>query len=212
MTPWRYGSFLAALGLFVGGIILSSATFDAGVRVAGAGMVALALWLQRYDLARRTVRKTGLTRFIAVALLAGYAWLFVGGMLALRFGGVMAGPAYDAMLHAVFVGFVISMVFGHAPVIFPALLRVSLPYSYLLPTLAAAAPVAAGAHRRRCARFVHAPAQRWAAECRGACAVSAEHGAPCPAWCRPHRECAPPGDACTTFAERAPHAAIASWV
>ena len=128
MTPWRYGTFLAALGLFVGGIILSAVMFDAGVRVAGAGMVALALWLQRYDLARRTVRKTGLTRFIAVALLAGYAWLLIGGVLALRFGGVMAGPAYDAMLHAVFVGFVISMVFGHAPVIFPAVLRVPLTY------------------------------------------------------------------------------------
>jgi len=36
--------------------------------------------------------------------------------------------AYDAALHAIFVGFVFSMVFGHAPVIVPAVLRVPLPY------------------------------------------------------------------------------------
>ena len=33
------------------------------------------------------------------------------------------------MLHAVFIGFVMSMVFAHAPVIFPAVLGVSLQYS-----------------------------------------------------------------------------------
>jgi hypothetical protein len=35
---------------------------------------------------------------------------------------LFAGPYYDAVLHAVFVGFVISMIFGHAPIIFPAIL------------------------------------------------------------------------------------------
>ena len=32
------------------------------------------------------------------------------------------------MLHALFLGFVMSMVFGHAPVILPSVLRVPLPY------------------------------------------------------------------------------------
>ena len=32
------------------------------------------------------------------------------------------------MLHALFLGFVISMVYGHAPVILPSVLRVPLPY------------------------------------------------------------------------------------
>ena len=40
--------------------------------------------------------------------------------------------AYDAALHAVFVGFVFSMVFGHAPVIVPAVLRVRFPYHPVL--------------------------------------------------------------------------------
>ncbi|MFN3928718.1 MAG: hypothetical protein ACK4OK_03690, partial [Thermoflexus sp.] len=43
-----------------------------------------------------------------------------------------AGPLYDARLHAVLVGFVFSMIFGHALIIFPAVLRVNLPFSRAL--------------------------------------------------------------------------------
>ncbi len=114
--------FLFAVGLFLLGLIVALFNFDFGVRLAGVGLVALAVWLLRYDIARYTVRKTGLTRFIAVCLLTGYIWLGVGGLLAVFFGGVTAGLPYDAMLHAVFVGFVMSMIFGHAPIIFPAVL------------------------------------------------------------------------------------------
>ena len=126
--PGQYALFGVALGLFGGGMLWSLIALDRGVRLGGVGLIALALWLARYDIAHRTVRRIGLTRFIAVALLSGYAWLALGGVLALVFGGVMAGPAYDALLHAVFVGFVISMIFGHAPIIFPAVLRLPLSY------------------------------------------------------------------------------------
>lgn len=92
----------------------------------GAVLVLLALWLSVFDLARVTVRQSGLPRYVAVCLLAGYFWLAVGGaLMALSLG-------YDAALHAIFVGFVFSMVFGHAPVILPAVLRVRFPYSPFL--------------------------------------------------------------------------------
>jgi hypothetical protein len=68
------------------------------------------------------------TRFIALCLLAGYAWLAVGGGAWLAFGAAAPALARDAMLHALFLGFVISMVYGHAPVILPAVLRIPLPY------------------------------------------------------------------------------------
>jgi len=96
--------------------------------VMGGGLAAIALWLGRYDMARRTVQTAGLTRFIATCLLAGYVWLGIGGGLALYFGNTGAGFVYDATLHAVFVGFVFSMIFGHAPVIFPSVLGLSIPY------------------------------------------------------------------------------------
>ncbi|HLS85913.1 MAG TPA: hypothetical protein VK043_06415 [Burkholderiales bacterium] len=92
----------------------------------GVVLVLLALWLFAFDLARVTVRQTLLPRFVAVCLLAGYFWLAVSGVL------MLAQMAYDAALHAFFVGFVFSMVFGHAPVILPAVLRVRFPYSAAL--------------------------------------------------------------------------------
>jgi len=81
-----------------------------------------------YDVARRTIRQSGLTRFIAVCLLSGYIWLGAGGGLALVNGGVMAGPHYDALLHAIFLGFVFAMIFGHAPIIFPSVLKIPITF------------------------------------------------------------------------------------
>ena len=95
-------------------------------RLLGVVLVLLALWLLAFDLARVTVRQAKLPRFVAVCLLAGYFWLAVGGAL------VALEIAYDAALHAIFVGFVFSMVFGHAPVILPAVLRVGFPYHPVL--------------------------------------------------------------------------------
>jgi hypothetical protein len=120
-------SFIVAAALFYLGVVLTLLLADTGERLAGIGLVALAAWLASHDLARRTVRMRGVTRFIALCLLIGYAWLAVAGLLWIAFGS-MAGAAYDAMLHTIFLGFVISMVFGHAPVIIPAVLRVPLPY------------------------------------------------------------------------------------
>jgi hypothetical protein len=101
---------------------------EAGIRLLGAGLMALACWLASYDIARRTVRQRGLTRFMAVCLLAGYVWLCAGGAMAAATGVAAPGLRYDAMLHAVFLGFVMSMVFAHAPVIFPAVLGIPLQY------------------------------------------------------------------------------------
>ncbi len=103
------------------------------LRLGGLLLLGIALWLGRYDVATRTVRTRGLTRYIAICLLAGYAWLALGGALLAATGGPAAGPgAWDAALHAVLLGFVFSMVFGHAPVILPAVLKIALPYHVVL--------------------------------------------------------------------------------
>ncbi len=129
LTGAARAGFLAAAGLFLAGLVLTVVAPAAGARLAGAGMLALTLWLMRHDIARRTLRSpSGLTRFIAACLLSGYAWLGVAGALAILYGGATAGPLYDAMLHAVFLGFVFAMIFGHAPVIFPAVLGLSMAF------------------------------------------------------------------------------------
>ena len=123
------GLFDAAAGVFLAGVLLSVWAYDVGVRLAGLGLALLAAWLLRFDLARRNVRLSGLTRFIAVCLFGGYVWLGVSGLLWLIYGGMPAGPVYDAILHAVFLGFVFAMIFGHAPLIFPSVL--GRPMAYL---------------------------------------------------------------------------------
>lgn len=100
----------------------------AGFPLLGASVLALVGWLVLHDVARRTVRGTGLPRFIAVCLLAGYCWLAVAGGTWLLAGPVLDGPAYDAAVHGVFLGFTLTMIMAHAPVILPAVLRVRLPY------------------------------------------------------------------------------------
>lgn len=120
--------FLISIGLFLAGFVLAGMAFDMGTRLSGLGLMALTLWLLRRDIARHTVRQAGLTRFIAVCLLSGYVWLGVSGLLALLYGGVVAGPRYDAVLHALFLGFVFAMIFGHAPIIFPAVLGLPVPF------------------------------------------------------------------------------------
>ena len=120
--------FVGSATVFCAGVAISVGVPDGGMRLAGVGLLALAAWLARNDLARRTVRMSGMPRFVALSLLAGYAWLAVAGMCWLVFGATTVGAAYDAMLHALFLGFVISMVFGHAPIILPAVLGTPLPY------------------------------------------------------------------------------------
>jgi hypothetical protein len=121
-------TFMASAGLFCLGLVLALVLPDVGTRLAGLGIVALAAWLVSHDLARRTVRMGGVTRYIALCLLIGYGWLLVGGATWVSIGASTAGLGYDAMLHTIFLGFVMSMVFGHAPVTIPAVLRVPLPY------------------------------------------------------------------------------------
>lgn len=116
MTRLKQVLFLLCAGLFLGGVILGMFARQPGARIAGLGMLGLALWLLWFDLARHNLRhRIPLTRYIAYCLYAGYVWLGFSGLLSLWFGAVSVGPAYDAVLHSIFVGFVISMIFGHVP-------------------------------------------------------------------------------------------------
>jgi len=121
-------AFVAIVATLIGGTALQASRPDAGVRVAGAAVLLIALWLLRYDIAQRTIRQPGITRFIAVCLMSGYVWLLAGGAIAIVLAPSTPGLSYDALLHAVFLGFVVSMIFGHAPIVLPAVLGRALPY------------------------------------------------------------------------------------
>ena len=123
------GAFIVCMMLFLSGAAASTVNYALGMRLAGVGMVLFAAWLLRYDIASRRIKAGGQARFIAMGLLSGYIWLAFGGTLALIYGGLSAGPIYDAMLHAIFLGFVFTMIFAHAPIIFPAVLQRTFVYS-----------------------------------------------------------------------------------
>ncbi|MER6590712.1 hypothetical protein ABT214_02350 [Micromonospora purpureochromogenes] len=120
--------FLAALAALTAGATAAALWPRGGAYLFGLGLLATVAWLVIYDVARRTVRGAGLPRYVAVGLLSGYAWLALAGLLWAGAGPVTAGPRYDATLHSVFLGFTMSMIFAHAPVILPAVLRRPLPY------------------------------------------------------------------------------------
>lgn len=129
MTKKKRVLFLSAAGIFLAVVVLGMFANNAGARVAGLGMLSLTVWLLWFDIARRNLNhRLPLTRYISRCLFAGYFWLGFAGMLSLWYGAVYAGPPYDAVFHSIFIGFTISMIFGHAPIILPAFLNRTLPF------------------------------------------------------------------------------------
>lgn len=120
LAALAWGAALSALAPRAGGVLF------------GAALCGLAGWLLTFDIARRTIKAEGLSRYMAICLLGGYVWLAIGG---LAWGATALGqPARDTALHALGLGFIVSMIMGHAPVILPAVARVKLlfgPVFYL---------------------------------------------------------------------------------
>lgn len=121
--------FLLLVVLFAVGAAVTPVARSTGLVLGGFGLVGQVLWLARYDIARHTIRRPGSPRFAASCMLAGYVWLAVSGLLWIAIGLGTRGPLlHDALVHALFLGFVLSMVMGHAPIIVPPVLRTPLVF------------------------------------------------------------------------------------
>ncbi len=118
----------ACLGAMLLGAALFAVTPVWGGVFYGLSLVGLSAWLIAYDIARRTVAANGLSRYMAICLLLGYAWLAISGVAWLATS--LGLPARDTALHALGLGFVFSMMLGHAPVILPALARIKLYFGW----------------------------------------------------------------------------------
>jgi len=117
--PLAQASFVAAVLLILAGA--ARAEFAGGSAwLTGAGLLATTVWLIRHDVAMRTIRGIGQARFAAACMISGYVWLGVAGLVLLVLPPATSVFAYDAAAHAITIGFVLSMVFGHAPIILPA--------------------------------------------------------------------------------------------
>jgi hypothetical protein len=100
-----------------------------GAVFSGVGLVAATLWLLKHDVALKTVRQQGQTRFSATCMISGYVWLGAAGLLLLLAPPGTAAFTYDAAVHAIAIGFVFSMIFGHAPIILPAITGLRVGFS-----------------------------------------------------------------------------------
>ncbi|MDP7304964.1 MAG: hypothetical protein QGG09_17790 [Pirellulaceae bacterium] len=126
---WQLWFITIAIAAYISGLLIGVPRQMFGERIDGASMIAMAMWLLCFDVAVRTIRRPGRPRFTASCLLSGYVWLAVAGLLLCVYAPLPKyGGAYDATLHAFFLGFLFTMIFGHVPIILPAVLDVPIPF------------------------------------------------------------------------------------
>lgn len=107
--------------IFMCGLLIHVLWTNLGVITSAFSLVLLAIWLLKNDLGRVTINQTGLPKFMAYCLLTGFIWLIIGAVISVLYLKVPDHLYYDAYLHAIFLGFIFSMIFAHAPVIIPSL-------------------------------------------------------------------------------------------
>ena len=117
LPRWARVAFAGVVALVPLAFALATAGAVAGAAWAWWGACAgLALWLLRFDVAPRQWRAGGWAGHTAWCLITGYAWLLVAAAT-----GLAQQRLDGAALHLLLLGFVFAMVFGHAPIILPAL-------------------------------------------------------------------------------------------
>lgn len=93
-----------------------------GNLICGSSLAGASIWLLRFDLIGINMTKSGLSKYVATALLAGYIALFMTGIFFFTVVGKMMG--YDLLIHSFFIGFTFSMIFAHGPMILPGVLGI----------------------------------------------------------------------------------------
>lgn len=121
-------TFSFAVALIIVGMARAELADEAAI-FSGAGLLAVTVWLVRHDIALRTIRLSAQPRFSAACLLAGYFWLALAGLVLLVAPPGTTAFSYDAAVHAIAIGFVLSMIFGHAPIILPAVTGLRIRFS-----------------------------------------------------------------------------------
>jgi hypothetical protein len=99
-----------------------------GVRLFGDGGLLMAFGMRVLDAPTATTKQAGWLGFLKACLYVGYGWLAVSSLIGMFAAPVDSGFAYDAFLHSVFLGLVFTMVFSHAPLLLPRVLKHPIPF------------------------------------------------------------------------------------
>lgn len=95
-----------------------------GGYVTAVSLIGSAIWLFKFDMAKKSLRREGQHFYSGIVLLTGYVWLVVCGLFMAY--GAYSGLLYDPVLQTFFIGFVFSMIFAHAPIILPGVLKLQI--------------------------------------------------------------------------------------
>ena len=121
-----------AVALIAVGPLVSLVAIDAGARLLGVGLILGSGWLIMRDHPRRGIFASGLSRYIAVGLLCAYGWLAFTGLALVAEGLTSGGWHYDAVVHAFFIGVVMSSILAHEPILAPSVLGLEIPFTRAL--------------------------------------------------------------------------------
>lgn len=129
LSKLKKNIFVTLLLLYAGGVLFSF--HGTGNLICGLVLIALAIWLLRYDMITINLKKKNLPKFVAVALLCGYVALLLTGIFYFSLSDQWL--TYDAIVHSFFIGFVFSMIFAHGPMILPGILGIAaIPFDKIL--------------------------------------------------------------------------------
>lgn len=110
------------LAVYIAGILIPF--HGSGGYVTAVSLIGSALWLFKYDMAKKSLQREGQHFYSGVVLLTGYFWLIITGLFMAY--GSYSSLVYDAVIHSFFLGFVFSMIFAHAPIILPGVLKLQI--------------------------------------------------------------------------------------
>lgn len=121
------------LVVFLAATVISLGFFfhNSGQLIAGLFIIGIVVWLLKYDMVRKNLFREGLYQYAAVMLTVGYLWLGIYGLFLLS--GSYLDISYDTLVHTFFIGFVMNMIFAHAPIILPGVAKLKFyPYHPIL--------------------------------------------------------------------------------
>lgn len=117
--------------IFIVGMLMKFHLY--GKYLSSLSLILTAVWLLKFDIATKNIRKEGMFRYLGILLMTSYIWLIVTAAIFLVESNSML--VYEAGLHSFFLGFVFSMIFAHAPIILPGIIgtniKVFRPLLYL---------------------------------------------------------------------------------
>ena len=119
--------FAACILLLLAGAVRGMFT-DAGALLLGTGFALLAIWLAFHDIAFRNLRRAPHLRYFGRCMCAGYGWMAVAGLALILAPPAVTPFGYDMVLHAILIGFVLSMALGHSVIVIPAITGAAAPY------------------------------------------------------------------------------------